>query len=290
MSHQSPPVLSPQVSFRYPNVGERIRNTGNNRIYTIGAYIGGGNFSQVFCATDNWERELAVKVLKPQGTYEQVKLAAIGEASSLVLLRHTRITYVYDIFEYEGAFYIVSERCGQPVATLLSLGDNERRAFVRPLAQHLLDALDYMHSHAYVHQDVHLHNVFLAWTKSALGTDQALSFKLGDLGLAKPVESINVDNTLLADWMLPPEYLDRSFGPMDRRVDIYHASLLMLQVLIGKSLNLTREDILIGVPRTTAENLSDPYGSVLALGLRRHVEARPSTALQFWEAIRAIAP
>jgi len=290
--NQSPPAPSTQVnvSFRFPNVGEKIRNVGNGRVYTIGDPLGGGNFSQVFCATDNWERELAVKVLKPHGTYEHIKELAISEAASLILLRHTRITYLYDIFEYENAFYIVSERCGQSVSTLLTFPDDDRRRLFRPLAQHLLDALDFIHSHGYVHQDVHLNNVFIAWTKSPISADQVFSFKLGDLGLAKPVEHINAANTILAEWMLPPEFIDQFFGPMDRRVDIYHASLLLLQVLSGRSLNLSRDDIRDGVPRKMAESLGTPYGQVLASALRRHVEARPGSALEFWEAIRSVGP
>lgn len=283
------PVLAPKV-FRLPTIGESIISPNNaSRTYTIGAPIGDGSFGYVYRAIDNWDAELAVKIIKPRDrTYEQVLEAARLEAANLVVLRHPRIIYVHDLFEYNDACYIVFEQCGAPVATLLN-GEKGGAGLVRPIARCLLEALAYVHDRGYVHQDVHLHNVFIHWTKCEVVPNDdhwAMSFKLGDLGLTKPVEHIDATNTVLAPWMLPPEYLDGTFGRMDHRLDIYHAALLLLQVLVGKPLEFSREDILDGAPRKLAESHWHPVGKVLGIGLRRHVEHRPVNALYFWEQIK----
>jgi serine/threonine protein kinase len=286
------PTAPPAKLFRLPKVGDAIVSPNNRRTYLVGPVLGDGSFGVVYGATDNWEKELAIKVLKPRGTYEEIQRAAHGETISLFDLRHLHITYVYDMFEYNDAFYIVSERCGPTVAALVD-PQFDGLMWVRPVARCLLHALSYIHDRGYVHQDVHINNVFLSWSKSELDAtkDRTLSFKLGDLGLAKPAKDLNPQNTLLAEWMLPPEYLDSTqFGPMDHRIDIYHAALLLLQVLSGKRLILTREQVLAGEPRMMAEQFPHPLGRVLSLALRRHVDARPSTALQFWEQIKLVTP
>lgn len=288
---RAPDQPAPPVRvFRLPNAGTTIVNPCNGRAYTIGRPLGDGSFGVVFSATDEWDNDLAVKVLKPRGTYEQIRQAAQDEVSKLLSLRHTHITYVFDAFEYQDAFYIVSEQCGLPVSSFLDPTFNDcRGTLIRPIARCLLHALAYMHDSGYVHQDVHLNNVLVAWAKSEIAPHLPANafFKLGDLGLAKPIAEINPANTLLAEWMLPPEYLDGGqFGPMDHRMDIYHSALLLLQVLRGEALNLTREDILSGVPRMMAGGISHPLGAALAVGLRRHVKDRPVSALAFWELIK----
>src|SRR5262249_54417691 len=161
-------------------------------------------------------------------TYEQVSQAALHEFGNLFTCRHPHITYVYDAFEYNDACYIVSERCGFPVADLLGPPfDQPPQVWAQPLARCLLHALAFLHTIGYVHQDVHLNNVFvhLAMSEIAPNAQGNVTFKLGDLGLAKPVGNLNPANTILADWMLPPEYLDAQFGTMDHRMDLYHVGL-----------------------------------------------------------------
>ena len=89
--------------------------------------------------------------------------------------------------------------------------------------------------------------------------------------------------------MLPPEALDPlEFGPVGRTLDIYHVGLLLLALLLGQSPSFTREEILAGVPRQTAESLPSKYGPVIAQALHRHASARIPTAVQFWREIASV--
>jgi len=52
----------------------------------------------------------------------------------------------------------------------------------------------------------------------------ATVFKLGDLGITRLETEINVFNTMLAKWMLPPEAISPAdFGVVDKRVDVYRS-------------------------------------------------------------------
>jgi serine/threonine protein kinase len=295
----SPPVPAPAPAIAVPiprmlvlpKPGDLIRHpiyTG--RTYKISHLIGRGAFGNVYAAKDNWGRDVAVKVFRGEGTYEEIRDRAHSEAIKLRSLTHPRITYIYDAFEQNNTFYIVSERCGLVVSDFLD-PKHDGVLWVRPLGRCLFQALGYIHENGFAHQDIHLDNVFAHFAQSEMVADSTvISFKVGDLGLAKPIHLMDPKTTVLAQWILPPEAMDpETFGPLDHRLDLYHAALLLLQVHIGRKLELTREDILSGVPRLIAEG-EGAVGQVLSHGLRRHVLARPSSALEFWEALEKVAP
>jgi serine/threonine protein kinase len=126
--------------------------------------------------------------------------------------------------------------------------------------------------------------VFAAFARDEINDGQpgALQFRLGDLGVAKLFSEIDATNTR-AQWMLPPEVLDTNeFGPMDKRIDIYHCGLLFLHLLHGSEVRFTIEEILEGKPRQLALQLPAPYNFALEKSLRRHVAARTASAMELW--------
>ena len=89
--------------------------------------------------------------------------------------------------------------------------------------------------------------------------------------------------------MVPPEFLDpNEFGVVGRQVDIYHAGLLLLSLLLGRVPTFTRDEVLAGKPRELCENLASPFSGAIAMALRRHVEHRPSTAIEFWNELSKV--
>src|SRR5215813_10431059 len=118
-----------------------------------------------------------------------------------------------------------------------------------------------------------------------------LSFKVGDLGISRLESDVNVFNTMLAQWMLPPEAIDpNQFGLVGRTVDIYHAGLVLLSVLLGSIPSFTKEEIIAGKPREMAEELPSIYGPPIAMALRRHTNARPQLAGELWQNIVDVMP
>lgn len=281
----SPCVAPPAALVIPPNPGETVTSELTNNTYTMGEKIGEGFFGLVYSCDDVWNNQLAVKVLKGTAPYNVIEAAALEEFGKLILLRHPHITYVFDAFHLGETIYIVTERCYCPLSRLFTeVKGFDGNLWIRALARCLLQAVHYIHLNGYVHQDIHVNNVFVAFARDEMSDNQpgALHFKLGDLGVAKLFSEIDATNTR-AQWMLPPEVLDtKEFGPMDYRIDIYHCGLLFLHLLNGAELRFTNEEILAGTPRQLALQLPAPYNFALEKALRRHVAARTASAMELW--------
>ena len=159
------------------------------------------------------------------------------------------------------------------------------------MARQLLQAVNYLHLNNYVHQDIHEGNVFATFIKDEMvpSKEKVIQFKLGDLGVSKLLYEIDLSNTR-AQWMLPPEVVDPGeFGPTDTRIDIYHLGVLFLQLAYSKRLQFSNQETLEGKPREMALKLPAPYNFALEKSLRRHVEFRTATAMEFWRDLNAPA-
>jgi eukaryotic-like serine/threonine-protein kinase len=281
----SPPATPPAALVIPPNPGETITSELTQNTYTMGEKIGEGFFGLVYSCVDVWNNHLAVKVLKGHAPYQIIEAAAHEEFQKLILLRHPHITYVFDAFHMAETIYIVTERCYRPLSQLFTEVEGyDGKFWIRAVARCLLQAVHYIHLNGYVHQDIHLNNVFAAFARDEIRENEsgALNFKLGDLGVAKLFSEIDATNTR-AQWMLPPEVLDtKEFGPMDHRIDIYHCGLLFLHLLNGMEIRFTEEEILAGKPRELALQLPQPYNFALEKTLRRHVAARTASAMELW--------
>jgi serine/threonine protein kinase len=281
----SPQVTPPAALVIPPNPGETITSELTRNTYTMGEKIGEGFFGLVYSCVDVWNNHLAVKVLKGHAPYQIIEAAAHEEFQKLMVLRHPHVTYVFDAFHMAETIYIVTERCYCPLSQLFTEVEGyDGKFWIRAVARCLLQAVHYIHLNGYVHQDIHLNNVFAAFARDEIRENEpgALNFKLGDLGVAKLFSEIDATNTR-AQWMLPPEVLDaKEFGPMDHRIDIYHCGLLFLHLLNGVEIRFTEEEILSGKPRDLALQLPQPYNFALEKALRRHVAARTASAMELW--------
>lgn len=273
-----------------PATGDTIANPATGMTYTIGERIGEGIHGVVFACTDVWGNDLAAKVFKPFAACEAIRARARAEVDKLLRLRSPYITFLYDAFEYEGSFCIVLERCHWELRTLLLKGGFDGEAWIRPVARCLLQAIHCLHACGVVHQDIHQGNLFASFAGREMTPEQraGIPFKLGDFGVAKIVGELHVENTR-ASWLAPPEALEPAeFGPLDRRIDIYHAGLLLLHLAYSRELHFTREEILAGKPRQMAATLPPPYDVALTRALRRHAASRTPTAVDLWRDLHAI--
>ena len=283
------PLIAPRI-FTPPRKGEVIVCRDLN--YYLGDQIGSGAFGAVYECTDDWDNKLVTKVILPQNrSYEQVREEWLNELQTLVHVRHPNITYIYDAFEYRDTFYIVVERCYFTLKELILLPALTPEIWLPYVARDILNGLEFIHGRGFIHKDLHPGNVYISqiWDRMVPQKDSVWAFKIGDLGISRLEGDIRLFNTLLAQWMVPPEFLDPvQFGNLDRHIDIYHTGLLLLGLLIKQIPTFTRDQILHGVPRQIAESLPSPYAPVIAKALRRHVNARMPSAIQMWREIRDV--
>ena len=288
----SPSAVVPVTpKFFRPPVNDQIIHV-NGRSYRLGQQIGQGYFGAVYQCRDEWRNHLVAKILLPKGSYDDVRNQWQDEIKKLVALRHPNITCVYDAFEFQDTFYLILERCSSPLHDLICTPGIHGDTWLPYVAQPLLQAVDFMHRSGYVHKDIHPGNVYLNWVADPMvaAKPRVLQFKVGDLGLSRLETDIKVFNTMLAQWMLPPEAIDPiQFGQVGRQIDVYHVGLLLLSLLMGKIPGFTQDEIAAGLPRQTAETLKSPYAAPIAHALRRHVIQRPQSALDLWREINVIA-
>jgi serine/threonine protein kinase len=191
----------------------------------------------VYGCTDIWGNALVAKVLKPRsGSTSTIEQAAIEELNKLLHVRHPNITHVYDAFTSNGAYYIISERCDKTLASMMRGPDFHGRTWFRAIARCLLQAVHFAHVQQLVHCDIHAGNVLMRVIPDELLPHQhnAMTFKLGDFGLARLFGSMAPGGMFL-ELIRPPEAINhKQYGPIDHRVDIYHVGLLFLQCLSAR--------------------------------------------------------
>jgi serine/threonine protein kinase len=288
---QSPstPVQLPLPVFSLPMDGEVVTSTKTDVTYRIRYLIGEGTFSYVYLATDSWQNDVAIKIIKPNDrAYPAIRDSALNEFLRLLAFRHPNVTYVYDAFEYRGSVYLVTEACSITAEQLIEIPRFDGTIWVRPVARCVLQALHFLHKNLHAHKDIHLGNVLSIFHRNELdiANSQSISFKVADFGISNLIEEINPSSTVMANWIRPPEGFDHAaFGPLDHRADIYHTGLLLLQILVGRKLAYTEAEIMAGAAKELALSLHTPIGDVLAVALRRHAEFRYGSALDFWHAI-----
>lgn len=285
-------ALQTPKQFTLPVFGEAI--LCNNTTYYIGQQIGEGSFGAVYECTDEWSNLLVAKILLPQNRpYEQVKDEWVHELNNLQQLRHPNITFIHQAFEYKDTFYLIVEKCELTLSQLIALPNTNGDIWLPYVARDILHGLDYIHNHGYVHKDLHPGNVFVSkhFDLMVPQKDPVWSFKIGDLGISRLEGDIRLFNTILAQWMLPPEYLNpQEFGVLGKHIDIYHTGLLLLSLLLNRIPSFTQDEILSGKPREIAENIESPYSFAVSKALRRHVNYRTQSAIEMWRDISLAMP
>lgn len=286
-------TIQPPKEFTLPMPGEVITIDKTN--YYIGQFIGRGAFGEVYECSDDWRNNLVAKIISPRSgqSYEAVRDAWNRELKNLFQVRHPNVTFIHNAFEYKHTFYLIIERCSMTLEHLVGHPKSDGRIWFLPIARDILYGLHYLHILRYVHKDLHPGNIFVSQQREFMipAKDPVWSFKIGDMGISNLESAIDVFNTTLAKWMLPPEFLNPSeFGAIGKQVDIYHLGLILLSILSNQWLDFSTTDILAGKPRQLAENLKSPYTSALSHALRRHVNQRTQTAIEMWQEIVSAIP
>lgn len=281
----------PPKKFTPPAKGEAINVDGH--YYFVGEELGKGAFGVVYECTDEWSNELVAKILIPRNkSYEEIRENWASELTKLRELRHPNITYIHAAFEYKDTFYLILERCSFTLDVLINYKDLTPDRWIPWVARDILQGLEYIHANGYIHKDIHVGNVHVSqsFDRMVPSRDPVWSFKIADLGISRLETEVRAFNTLLAQWMLPPEAIDpQEFGAVSRTTDIYHVGLLLLAIANKGTPSFTSDEIIAGRPRLMAEACGSAYAEVIGRALRRHVDKRTQSAIQFWREIQGVA-
>uniref|UniRef100_K1RCF7 non-specific serine/threonine protein kinase n=1 Tax=Magallana gigas TaxID=29159 RepID=K1RCF7_MAGGI len=151
-----------------------------------GKLLGEGAFGKVFLCHDKEEQDkkYAMKVIDLKELLWEERDLAEKEANLLTTLQHQYILHAVTTFQEKETLCIVTEFCdhGDLEQYLKSRkGKSLEEQRIVEWFRQICSALEYLHGRNVLHRDIKTQNIFLTGTE--------MTAKLGDLGLAKVLES-----------------------------------------------------------------------------------------------------
>jgi eukaryotic-like serine/threonine-protein kinase len=282
----SSPQLAPSsVPIRFPVVGDELASPRGS--YRVAGVLGTGEFGAVYECLGPFDQVYAVKMMRPANRpYAEVQAEWAKEVQRLLSLRHPNVVYIHDAFEQGTLFYLALEKCDHPLSAML--GPPMQESLVLELGRQLLFAVQFLHDHDIVHDDIHGGNVLV--THAA---DRPV-LKLADFGISHELQGLSaVRPKVVHHAIMAPEIL--ASGYTSRQSDIYQVGLLLYAMLTGThAIDMTAPyDTLIaqvasGEPRKKAEALGTPVGNLIAQMVRRREAYRYVSAREVWADLREL--
>lgn len=227
---QSPPAGSrPQAakpSASKPDAGSGKKTFDSE--YKRGKQLGEGAFSVVIEATKKGTDEsFAVKVVTKSKLTKEDEIALKDEIAVLKELQHKHIIRLYDVFEEQSFWYLVTEKMmgGELFDRIVSKSFyNEKEA--RDVCKILFEAIGYCHSHSVAHRDLKPENLLLR------AEDNDSEIKIADFGFAKKVLTPNSLTTQCGTpGYVAPEILEGT--PYDTKSDMWSLGVIVYILLGG---------------------------------------------------------
>ena len=230
----------------------------NNR-YRVGRRLGEGGMAVVHVGHDLLlGRDVAIKTLRSQYAADPAVRARFNrEAHAAAALEHPNIIDVFDIGEEHGTPYIVMELVrGQPLREIIATEAPFHVEDVAALLSQVASALDYAHSHGYVHRDVKPGNILL---------DEHNRVRVVDFGIAKGLADGDLTEAFggfgTAAYLSPEQAEGLMATPAS---DVYSLGIVAFELLTGRL----------------------PFSAETAVGLAmRHVNDTPPAPSQFVPAV-----
>ena len=196
--------------------------------FKINGVLGKGGFGTVYLGFDDrLKRSVAIKV--PKRVLSGADLDKfLEEARRLAQLRHAGIVTVFDVGEFEGRCYIVSDYLSGLSLSEWMRSNSYGWRQAASITARLADALAHAHVHGTVHRDVKPSNVMM------VGDDQPV---LIDFGLAvSDADGARESPGMMSgttSYMSPEQTLGKAHR-IDGRTDIYCLGVMLYQLLCRK--------------------------------------------------------
>jgi serine/threonine-protein kinase len=214
-----------------PDLQERI-TTGLEDRYTIKGELGSGGMAVVYLAFDiKHERNVAVKVLRPEVGLALGPDRFLQEIKTTAQLSHPNILSLLDSGEVDGLLYYVmpfveGETLRERMAREKQLSYDDAQQIVLEVG----DALSYAHSRGVLHRDIKPENIMLE-------SGHAI---IADFGIARAISDANMSRLTQAGMVVgTPAYMSpeqaAGGGDLDSRSDVYSLGAVFYEMLVGSA-------------------------------------------------------
>jgi hypothetical protein len=274
---------------------DRLRASLADR-YRIERELGAGGMATVYLAQDlKHDRQVAIKVLKPELAAVLGAERFVQEIKTTAALQHPHILPLFDSGSAEGFLYYVMPYIeGETLRTKL---DREKQLGIEEavkITTEVADALDYAHRHGVIHRDIKPENVLLHDGRPMVA----------DFGIALAVSAAAGGRMTETGLSLgTPHYMSPEQATADRtitgRSDIYSLASVLYEMLAGEPPHLgnSAQQIIMKIITDVPRPVSDLRRSVppfVVASLARALEKLPgdrfATAREFAEALHGRGP
>ena len=249
--------------------------------YRVEAPLGKGGMGVVYLATDTrLDRRVAIKFLSKSLLDADARRRFQHEARMASALNHPHILSVYDVGDYAGLQYLVTEFIDG--GTLEGWARSEPRAWpqIVDLLIGVAEALAAAHAASIVHRDVKPGNILVSRAGYA---------KLADFGLAKPTDDARRGDSRAytqpgaligtAAYMSPEQIAGRA---LDSRSDIFSFGVVLYELLARRRPFVadTDLDIMYAIMHAPAQTLPSDVPEALRLIVDKTLEKEPAARYQ----------
>ena len=261
-SPEMPKPAAPQGHHRYTfSSGSRPLDG-----YTIKRAIGRGGFGEVYYATSDSGKEVALKLI-----LHNLEVERRGVVQCMNLKCPNLLT-IYDLKSDESGdtFVVMEYVAGPSLAQVLARHpDGLPLAEVRAWLKGLVEGVAYLHDHGIVHRDLKPANLFM---------EEGI-VKIGDYGLAKLIhagqETGHSESIGTCHYMAP----EIASGKYHKPIDIYAIGVILYEMLTGRVPfeGETVGEILMKhlTARPDLSQLPEPYQTIVARALAKDPAERP---------------
>ena len=238
--------------------------------YTLKRAIGRGGFGEVYYATSDSGKEVALKLIT-----RNLEIERRGVAQCMNL-KCQNLLAIHDIKSNdEGDTFVIMEYVAGPnlAQVLADFPQGMPLPDVRAWLRGLVEGVSYLHDHGIVHRDLKPANLFM---------EEGI-VKIGDYGLSKMITSERVSNhseSIGTCHYMAPEI---STGKYNKPIDIYAIGVILFEMIVGQVPfdGETVGEVLIKhlTTRPDLSALPDPYREIIAKALAKDPAHRQSRVL-----------
>jgi serine/threonine protein kinase len=194
--------------------------------YHVLERIGEGSFGKVYKGRRKYTGQaVALKFISKHGKSEKDLNNLRQEIDILRKLNHENVIMMFDQFETERDFCVVTEYAQGELFQILEDDHSLPEEEVQKIARQLVKALYYLHSNSIVHRDMKPQNILI-------GTNGQV--KLCDFGFARAMSSNTIVLTSIKGTPLymAPELVKEQ--PYNHTADLWSLGVILYELLVGQ--------------------------------------------------------